>query len=162
MKNTNAVSKFINSDIEKAKTDLQTKLERETNSLKTVPLKAIELGKKYNEIKEQKEKLLKDLAKQIEELGCTIDTSCYSSEKGKIRLNKPNFPSYYGRNEDRTICTIGVGDFTEEMKAMVKEHNSKIVKLDGLKRGFAIKLLGGTEVEKLLSELARKLAEIIA
>jgi len=162
MKNTNAVSKFINSDIEKAKQDIQNKLKADTNNLKTIPLKAIELGKKYKELKEEKDKQLKAIEKQVEELGCDIDTSCYIGEKGKVRLNRPNFPSYYGRNEDRTIQTIAIGDFTSEMKNLVKEHNEKIKKLDGLKRNFAIKLLGGTEVEKLLQELARKLAEIIA
>lgn len=54
------------------------------------------------------------------------------------------------------------GDFTSEMKNLVKEHNTKIVKLDSLKRSFAIKVLGGSEVEKLLQDLAKKLAEIIA
>ena len=162
MKNTNGVSKFINSDIEKAKQDLQSKLESKTNALKTVPQKAIELGKKYNELKKESERELKAIEKEIEELGCDIDNSCYGNEQGKVKLNKPNFPSYYGRHEDRTICTIAIGDFTPEMKELVKEHNTKINKLDALKRSFAIKLLGGAEVEKLLQELAKKLAEIIA
>ena len=162
MKNTNVVGKFINSDIEKAKTDLQSKLESKVNTFKTIPAKANELLAKYNEIKEVKEKQLKEIEKQVEELGCDIDHN-YGGSKSKIKLNKPNFPSqYYGRNEDRTVMTIGLGDFVSDLTDLVKEHNAKIVKLDGLKRSFAIKLLGGVEVEKLLQELARKLAEIIA
>ena len=163
MKNTNAVGKFINSDIEKAKQDLQSKLESKINTYKTIPQKAIELGKRYNELKKQRDTQLKEIEKQVEELGCDIDTSCYGNENGRVKLNKPNFPNtYYGRNEERNTTTIGIGDFTSEMKELVKEHNSKIVKLDGLKRSFGIKILGGVEVEKILVELSKELAKIIS
>ena len=154
MKNTNAVSKFINGDIEQAKRELKAKLSKQVDTFKTIPTKATELGKKYRTLRAE----LESIEKEVGDMGCRVDT--YGTDCGKIFLCKPNF-YYYGRQPE-VIGTENVGDYTEEIKAIVKAYNSKIEKLESLKRSFGIKLLGGVEVEKVLLELAKKLAEIIA
>jgi len=163
MKNTNAVSKFINSDIEKAKRDLETRVKNATNSIKIIPTEAVELGKKYFEIVKAKDKELEAIKDKIEKLGCSLNYHHYGDKSVDVRLNTPNFPSEYsyGRASERVVATIPLGNYVSSINAVLKDYNSKIVKLDGLKRTFEIKLLGGIEVEKILKDLADKLADIL-
>lgn len=154
MKSTRGLSKFINEDIDIAKKSLYTKLQKDLEKIKNPSEKIQELAKEYIRMSERSEKI----SQEIRRLGYNVSTCGH--DKGQVSFITPSF---YSWDKKATIDDVNItGSYAEEVKDIIKEAKNKSNKLEGLKRAYAIKLLGGGEATKILAELAKELASIIS